>query len=189
MEREGQKAGQSAHPARRRSAAGAVPMRHRALPQHQPFPQFPPWQSRAVNRHLHLITTGRHEVAAKNGDCKTHQRPNRERVVTMLRFGYTTAAAPARREAARQRIAPRPGRKQELARGETRGKDRARLRAASAPGPSGAARWVDSALSASQLSPIGQEAVFACVPPPRHFPTWREKRFTAAYLLSASRCC
>lgn len=109
--------------------------------------------------------------------------------MTILWFGYTTAAPRARQEATQQHIASQLGGKQELALGETQGTKRAHLRAANAPGLSGAARWVDSALSASQLSPIGQEAVFTCVPPPRHFPTRREKRFAAAYLLSASRCC
>lgn len=70
----------------------------RALLQYQPFPQFPPQQSCAINQPLHL-TTGRHKVAAKmeiaklSSDCL-----NRERVVTMLWFGYTTVATRARQQ-------------------------------------------------------------------------------------------
>lgn len=56
--------------------------------QHQPFPQFPPQQSCAINQ----LTT---QSYTESGDCKTHCL-NREWAVTALWLSYAAVAVPAR---------------------------------------------------------------------------------------------
>lgn len=157
-----------------------------ALPQCQPFPQFPPWQSCVINQRLHLITTGRHEVAAKMEIAKlTSDCLNRERVVTVLRFGYTTAAAPARQEAAWQHIAPQLGGERELARGKRGARHTPACQQPALPAPlvqpDGGFCFISK--SAEPYQP--GKRVRMCASPS----TLPSAAGAAVHLLSASRCC
>lgn len=128
------------------SAAG----QHRALPQHQPFPQFPP---RALNQGLSLLTTQRHEVAAKMEIAKlTSDCLNREHVVPMARFGYTPAAA-------RQHIAPGAGTRENTGHGALPPASRQRSR------PLWGRQMGGFCFISKSAQPYRQEAVLACASP------------------------
>lgn len=145
-----------------------------ARPHRQPFPQFP--HSRATTRYLHITTTGRHEVTATNGDCKTHRRllergPRRERATARLRHsgrqsrgaGPGSSASPAAQSSAQ------------------RGKN------AASPLVQRDGRILLYQQVSSPLS-ARKPRSHACLPLDIS-QRGREKQFTATYLLSASRCC
>jgi len=140
------------------------------------FPNSLPGHSRARARYLHITTTGRHEVTAKNGDCKTHRRllergARRERSTARLRHsgrqsrgaGPGCSASPAAQSSAQ------------------RGKN------AASPLVQRDGRILLYQQVSSPLS-ARKPRSHACLPLDIS-QRGREKQFTATYLLSASRCC